>query len=56
MLYCVASIENCGDLGLTLHFNNVILAIPFVIWVARYRHQHGFIWWYCICNLWDQSS
>jgi len=34
----------------TIQCNNVvvILTIPFVIWVARYRYRHGFMWWYCI--------
>jgi len=31
-----------------VHCNNaiVILTIPFVIRVAKYRYQHGFILWY----------
>jgi len=40
-----------------MHCNNaiVILAIPFVVWIAKYRYQHGFIWCYCICIPWDWS-
>jgi len=40
---------------LAIHSNNAIVILA-SHWVARYRYQHGFIWWYCICVPWDQSS